>query len=522
MKFCFLALLSISFFLSGATFGQGDHCTIIGKVLTSSGEPIPYATIVTQPLQLGTMSDQNGAFIIERVPLGNYSIQARAIGFMPYTITVTVDDTEALSVNFKLSPEPHSLDEVVVTGKSEATKIKESGFNVNVIQAKNFSNRTSDLNQVLATTTGVRIREDGGLGSGFNFSLNGFSGNQVRFFLDGVPMDNFGSSLTLNNIPINLAERIEIYKGVVPVWLGSDALGGAINIVTDKKARNFLDVSYSYGSFNTHRSSVNFAITDSATGLTARANLFQNYSDNNYWVDVDEVINNSYTGNMIRVRRFHDTYDSKSAIFEVGLLDKKYADQLLFGFIVSGSDKEIQTASTMERAYGERRQLSSTLMPTIKYQKKNLFVRGLSLSTYTSYNFGYDQTIDTATARTYSWNGTIGYKANRGENSLTMYRYSNNLILARANLSYLISEHHSLVANYTFNSFDRKGHDETDPDNMRYKLPQRVNKSVLGLGYRFDWKEKVTLSFFAKKYFQNGAAYYISDRYVSDSWKKMS
>lgn len=181
------------------------------------------------------MSDQNGAFIIERVPLGNYSIQARAIGFMPYTITVTVDDTEALSVNFKLSPEPHSLDEVVVTGKSEATKIKESGFNVNVIQAKNFSNRTSDLNQVLATTTGVRIREDGGLGSGFNFSLNGFSGNQVRFFLDGVPMDNFGSSLTLNNIPINLAERIEIYKGVVPVWLGSDALGGAINIVTDKK-----------------------------------------------------------------------------------------------------------------------------------------------------------------------------------------------------------------------------------------------------------------------------------------------
>ncbi|WP_156140474.1 TonB-dependent receptor [Sporocytophaga myxococcoides] len=520
MKSYFLAFLNIYFFLSGACFGQGDNCKVTGRVLTVTGEPIPYATIVTDPLQLGSMSDPNGTFTIERVPFGTFSIQARAIGFMPYSITITVKDTAALNINFTLSPEPHSLDEVVVTGKSEARKIKESGFNVNVIQTKNFSNRTSDLNQVLGTTTGVRIREDGGLGSGFSFSLNGFTSNQVRFFLDEIPMENFGSSLTLNNIPINLADRIEIYKGVVPVWLGSDALGGAINIVTDKKSRNFLDVSYSYGSFNTHRTSVNFAITDSATGLTVRANLFQNYSDNNYWVDVDEVVNGyTITGNKIRVRRFHDTYDSKSAIFEVGLLDKKYVDQLLFGFIASGSDKEIQTGATMERVYGERRQLSSTLMPTFKYQKKNLIVKGLSLSTYASYNFGHDQTIDTATARTYSWNGTIGYKANRGENTLTMYRYSNNLMLATANLSYLISEHHSLVANYTFNRFDRKGHDEIDPTNMRYRHPQVVSKSILGLGYRFDWEEKLTFSVFAKQYLQNGASYYISDKFVADSWK---
>lgn len=520
MKFYFLVLLNIYLFLSGAVFGQGNNCRVTGRVLTVTGEPIPFATIVTEPLQLGSMSDQNGTFTIEKVPFGNYSIQARSVGFMPQSLMVTVKDTSTLTIDFKLTPEPHSLDEVTVVGKSESTKIKESGFNVNVIQTKNFANTTRDINQVLGTATGVRIREDGGLGSGFSFSLNGFTGNQVRFFLDGIPMENFGSSLTLNNIPINLAERMEIYKGVVPVWLGSDALGGAINIVSDKKSRNFLDISYSFGSFNTHRSSVNFAITDSTTGLTARANLFQNYSDNNYWVDVDEVINNSYTGNMIRVRRFHDTYDSKSAIFEVGLLDKKYADQLLFGFIVSGSDREIQTAATMERVYGERRQLSSTMMPTFKYQKKNLFVRGLSLTTYASYNFGHDQTIDTATARTYSWNGTIGYKANRGENSLTMYRYSNNLMLAGANLSYLISEHHSLVANYTFNRFDRKGHDEIDPNNMKYRHPQIVNKSVIGLGYRFDWEEKLTVSVFAKKYFQNGVSYYISDKYVADSWKR--
>ena len=58
---------------------------------------------------------------------------------------------------------------------------------------------------------------------------------------------------------MNFAERIEVYKGVVPVGFGSDALGGVINIVTKKRRHGWsLDASYSYGSFNTHKSYVNF------------------------------------------------------------------------------------------------------------------------------------------------------------------------------------------------------------------------------------------------------------------------
>ena len=39
----------------------------------------------------------------------------------------------------------------------------------------------------------------------------------------------------MNNIPVNFADRIEVYKGVVPVGFGTDAIGGVINIVTNKK-----------------------------------------------------------------------------------------------------------------------------------------------------------------------------------------------------------------------------------------------------------------------------------------------
>ena len=130
-------------------------------------------------------------------------------------------------------------------------------------------------------------------------------------FIDGVPQEGVGSSFSLNNIPVSFADRIEVYKGVVPVGFGTDAIGGVINIVTNKKRRNwFLDASYSYGSFNTHRSYVNFGQTFK-NGFSYEINAFQNYSDNDYHVDAP--VKNFETGSFnesekVRVKRFNDTY----------------------------------------------------------------------------------------------------------------------------------------------------------------------------------------------------------------------
>src|SRR5690606_22523583 len=172
---------------------------------------------------------------------------------------------------------------VEIVGKSETRQINEQPYTVTAISVKELQNSSQDAKEVLNRVSGVRVLEEGGLGSNLNFSLNGFSGDQVKFFLDGLPMDNFGSSLSMSDIPVNSIDRIEVYKGVVPVWLGTDALGGAVNIITNKKA-NFLDLSYSVGSFNTHRISVNGAQTHDKTGFTIRANANYNYSDTNYEV----------------------------------------------------------------------------------------------------------------------------------------------------------------------------------------------------------------------------------------------
>ena len=116
-------------------------------------------------------------------------------------------------------------------------------------------------------------------------SVDGFSGKHVKVFIDGIPQEGAGAGFNLNNLPVNFAERIEVYRGVVPVGFGTDALGGVINIVTGKQSRKwFVDASYSYGSFNTHKSYLN-AGQSFKNGLSYEISAFQNYSDNNYHID---------------------------------------------------------------------------------------------------------------------------------------------------------------------------------------------------------------------------------------------
>src|SRR5690606_32613577 len=97
-------------------------------------------------------------------------------------------------------------------------------------------------------------------------------------------MEYFGSSYTVNNLPTSLIKRIDVYKGVVPVDLGADALGGAINVVSDNKNKSFLEASYGYGSFNTHQAVIHGQYTNPTNNLTARLSGFYTYSDNNYKV----------------------------------------------------------------------------------------------------------------------------------------------------------------------------------------------------------------------------------------------
>jgi outer membrane cobalamin receptor len=487
-NFCILVLFLFIHFTHFTLQAQATNGSVRGKVKAKDGQELIGAMVVTEQQPYSASTDSEGRFKLEDVKPGTYVINVSYVGFKTLKKTVQVKSGAEVKLDFTLESEQIDLREVVVAGKTEISEVRAQAFNVTAIDGKKLYNTTADLNQVLNRTTGVRVRESGGMGSGFNFSLNGFSGNQVKFFLDGVPMTNFGSSLSLNNIPINMAERIEVYKGVVPVDLGADALGGAVNIVTNQKIKKYTDISYSFGSFNTHRGSFNIRYT-SEKGFNA--NAFVNYSDNNYKVDVR--VSDPVSGVFLPSKKyphFHDGYKSATLMAEAGVLNKKFADRLLFGIIVSGNEKEVQQGSNMQRVVGQAYSKSKALIPTLKYKKEDLFVKGLALTLTASYNISESRSVDTS-SRVYDWTGKYTFRrygntARQGElGEKTIYIYNERDFLTTTNLKYSFSANHSITFNHTYSDYNRKEKDEFKPKRLGLNSPG-IKKQVMGLGYKMS------------------------------------
>jgi len=188
------------------------------------------------------------------------------------------------------------------------------------------------------------------------------------------------------------------------------ALGGAVNIITKQTTADFLDASYPAGSFNTHQLAFSGQYHAESSGLLVRANAYHNYSDNNYWVDVQipDPVSGQY-GPEERVRRFHDVYRSSMGQLEAGFRDKPFADELLLGFLAASNYDELQHAISMDRVFGRVHTTSETLMPSLKYRKH---FNNFSLKAFASYQLSHLQVVDTS-AVTYDWRGAFRPKNNQ-------------------------------------------------------------------------------------------------------------
>ncbi len=475
--------------------------SIRGVIQNQTGSPLPAITVRITELNKVTTSNQGGEYRFSNLTSGHYTLVFSGIGFKTLHKKAEVKAEEDSRIEVTLQESTVDLNTVTVVGRTEVQEVNRQAFNVTAVDAKQLYNSTLDLSSALDRVSGVRVRESGGVGSNFNLSLNGFSGNRIRYFIDGVPMDNFGSSFQINNIPINIADRLEVYKGVVPIWLGSDALGGAINIVTGDRFRNYVDASYSYGSFNTHRSVVNAAFTTKG-GFTFRLNAFQNYSDNNYKVTVDasDIYTGKYQPNAV-LRRFHDTYHNETVVANVGVVGKKFADQLLFGITLGKNYKEFQTGARMVAVFGGWHRRGNIVMPTLKYRKTDL-IKGLDVTLNANYNLGQERNIDTLSAR-FDWFGNSKPNVSGEGRGRSLSKYSNNNGLATATVNYKLSERQALALSNAFSTFNRKGSDVFNPSFTRGDVRPRLNKNVLGLGYTYDEKDKWSTSIFGKYLYQN-------------------
>ena len=382
---------------------RGDRAVVTGRVTSTEKETVDFATVYLKGTSFGGATDEKGQYRI-KAPAGEYTLVVSAIGYQTLEKQITLGDGQRLVLNLTIRPDIQQLEEVVVVS-SGVSRVKRSAFNAVAVDATEMQNTAKSLSDVLAKAPGMKLRESGGVGSDMQLMLDGFSGKHVKVFIDGVPQEGAGKALDLNNLPVNFAERIEVYKGVVPVGFGTDALGGVVNIVTNKQRRRWhVDASYSYGSFNTHKSYVNFGQT-LKNGFMYEVNAFQNYSDNDYYIDNyitefgEDGSESTDTKKIYHVKRFNDTFHNEAVIGKIGVVDKSWADRLALGFNYSNYYKEIQTGVYQYIVFGQKHRKGHSFTPSLEYTKRNLFTRGLDVVATANYNHNITQNIDTQIGR---------------------------------------------------------------------------------------------------------------------------
>ncbi len=489
------------FFL--AAFGFSDALAqelaiLSGKITSSDGHPVAQASLAIEGTSYGTYSNENGSYRLE-LPEGTYTVVASFIGYESQKKSVRL--TGKKTVDFILKEETVTLKDVEVYAKSKSQKLREGAFAVNALDVKPVVNSLSNLNELVNRTSGVKVRQEGGVGSDYDLSINGMSGNSVRYFIDGAPLETKGSEVSLANLPVNIIDHIEMYKGVVPAYLGSDALGGAINIVTKKEKKNYLDMSYGIGSFHTHKADLNAQIVFPKSGVIVRPTVGVNYSKNDYTmkgVEVwDESVRKYVPSNR---RRFHDDYFSLLAQVEVGVTGKPWADDFFVTASYSKVDKELQTGSIQTKVYGMAERNGSAYNVSAQYRKKDFLVKGLQMHSMLSHTWDYSLTVDTA-YRVYDWNGDY-IESSRNEitgRERSLRHYKRPTTMFRSNWDYRFNPQHAVNLNYLVN---RTGNDRYDEVDSSFEPSNDVVcKHIIGLSYHQQlWQDKMENTFFVKDY----------------------
>ena len=195
MRFSFcLFFLLVSWLVCPEVVAQ-RQVTVSGRIKASDGRVMPQVTVSVKGTDQGTYTDADGRYSLS-LKSGTYTLSVSFLGYESQEKTIVL--AQDMTRDFVMEESSLSLDGVNVYGKSRSQKIREGGFAVNALDVKPIVSSLNNLTTLVDHSAGVRIRQEGGVGSDYDLSINGMSGNSIRYFIDGVPLDIKGSGVSLS------------------------------------------------------------------------------------------------------------------------------------------------------------------------------------------------------------------------------------------------------------------------------------------------------------------------------------
>ncbi|ALJ05806.1 hypothetical protein APS56_12010 [Pseudalgibacter alginicilyticus] len=464
---------------------------VSGIISDIKGKPIIGATVVIKNTNTGAITNDLGKFKIEKAPIGKLILQIHYLGFETKEVSILTQQNKPLEINIKLLNKNENLDEVIVKGKTKAAIKRDNPIKIEVIETQKFKMESASVIDLVNRTTGIKIRQSGGLGSAVKINLNGFQGDAIRVFKDGIPMDYLDGAYGVGFVPTNTLERVEVYKGVLPAELGSDALGGAVNMVSAaNKPGSRLSSSYELASFNTHRATLNLNLTNKKNNVFVGLESFINYSDNNYEANVNYVDPDTRNEIPIEVDLFHNMFRQHYIEVYAGFKNRSWADELKLSVTNFKFHRENQFGQLMQYPVGASyNEQIGDFVPTIRY-KKSLLKKKLLVDQFLTHSKVKRISVDTLNG-SYDWLGkftTNNESQEPGElgspDFTTLDRYN---MVSRTTFKYTINDKNSLTINAVYNSYSQEGSNPygeyTEGENpvQLISLPANYDKFVSGL-----------------------------------------
>lgn len=352
----FLLVLILSFtwqniFAQKIVFGQITD----GQTL----QPLDGASVILENSNIGTISNHIGMFRMKLPSKSSRRIKVQYMGYKSRNIILNKNlcVNDSICCNVELQPKNNILSDVIVLGKSKAQRHREVPSAITIIDSQELKYKTATLNEILDNAAGIKVAQQGGLGNASRIIIQGMDGKRIGIFINGMPMGN-SDEFQLSSIPIDMVDEVEIYKGIIPAWLGGDGLGGAVNIRLKDFKKNHLEMAFEAASYNTYIGSLQLKHYLGKTSTALHAGATMNYAKNNYSFSSPFEL-----GRIIH--RDHDAYTHGG--FNVGISSKQWwFDQFDLTLSADYYRKEIQgglmnVQNNIQHAFTRTRSASTSL-----------------------------------------------------------------------------------------------------------------------------------------------------------------
>jgi outer membrane receptor for ferrienterochelin and colicins len=263
-----LTLSLAGLFVTNSAWGhRGSIRGIVREAET--GKPIPFATIQIEGTGIGDAADENGRFELQPVPSGRHTVVASSVGYTTSTKPARVSDDKVVELEFELKCTPLQTGSIVVTGTRTPRYIKEVPVFTEVITRASIEEKSAhNIFEALEGESGVRVEQQC---QACNFSIlrmQGLGADHTQVLLDGQPVySGLASVYGLQQLSTADVDRIEVVKGAGSALYGSNAVAGAINIITAFPRTTEGHISVEAGEYGTNKYDITASMRKEKLGV---------------------------------------------------------------------------------------------------------------------------------------------------------------------------------------------------------------------------------------------------------------